>query len=276
MLQKFISFIVIGLFSFTTLNAQVGIGTPQPNPSSQLEVVATDRGVLLPQVPLMSSTDTQTIISGNIESLLVYNTSTVSDITPGYYYWKGTKWERLSSDSEPFSGIGAPSTNNPNSPIAGDIYVDQATGDIYTFDGAAWVRQSLGAANGLSIKNNEIILGGPLSEPTTLSTTDTNSLSITGLEVDLQPREIVTVDPQTGTLRKTATAILLKEEVALHLAQDGQVQFQTPMAITDPKKVNVYRNGVRIDFTAISTTVIQIEQDAACYKDDEVRIVQFN
>ena len=241
-----------------------------------MEVVAADRGVLLPQVPLTSSTDTQTIINGNIESLLVYNTSTVSDITPGYYYWDGAKWNRLGNEPEIFTGNGAPTTNNPNSPSAGNIYVDEATGDIYTFDGTTWVNQSISATNGLSIKNNEIILGGPLTEPTTITTTNTNTLAIAGLENDPQPQEIMVVDPQTGTLKKTSVSNLFKEEVVLHIAQDGQLQFQTPLTISDPKKVNVYRNGVRIDFTAISATAIEIEQGAKCYKDDEIRIVQFN
>ncbi|MDC0380635.1 hypothetical protein OAM52_03080 [Flavobacteriaceae bacterium] len=272
---KFYVYFSTILFS-SGLYSQVGIGTPQPNPSSQLEVVAIDRGVLLPQVPLTSSTDTQTIINGNIESLLVYNTSTVLDITPGYYYWDGAKWNRLGNEPEIFTGNGAPTTNNPNSPSAGNIYVDEATGAIYTFDGTTWVNQSIGAKNGLSIKNNEIILGGPLTEPTTITTTNTNTLAIAGLENDPQPQEIVVVDPQTGTLKKTPVSNLFKEEVVLHIAQDGQLQFQTPLTISDPKKVNVYRNGVRIDFTTISATAIEIEQGAKCYKDDEIRIVQFN
>ncbi|MCC9019555.1 hypothetical protein [Flavobacterium lipolyticum] len=79
-------------------NAQVGIGTATPNNSSQLEIVSTDKGILIPQVSLKSSKDTSTIISGNVNSLLVFNTATISDITPGYYYWFDNKWLRLSSE----------------------------------------------------------------------------------------------------------------------------------------------------------------------------------
>ncbi len=272
---KFYTYFTIVLFS-SGLYSQVGIGTPQPNPSSQLEVVATDRGVLLPQVPLTSSTDTQTIVNGNIESLLVYNTSTVSDITPGYYYWDGAKWNRLDDEPQIFTGNGAPTASNPNTPSAGNIYVDEATGDVYTFDGTTWVKQTKNATNGLYVKDNGIRLGGPLIEPTTITTTSTNTLSIVGLQNDPQPEEIMVVDPQTGVIKKASVSSLFKEEVLLHIAQAGQTQFQTPLNITDPKKVNVYRNGVRIDFTAISLTTIEVEQAAVCYKDDEIRIVQFN
>ena len=38
-------------------------------------------------------------------------------------------------------GIGAPTATNPAGPNAGDIYVDEATGDLYTFDGTNWVPQ---------------------------------------------------------------------------------------------------------------------------------------
>lgn len=33
---------------------QVGIGTPTPNLSSQLEIVASNRGILIPRVPSIS------------------------------------------------------------------------------------------------------------------------------------------------------------------------------------------------------------------------------
>lgn len=73
----------------------MGIGTDMPNPSSQLEIVAKDRGVLIPQVSLTGTTDQTTIGSGNIESLLVYNIQTISDVRPGYYYWFEDSWKRI-------------------------------------------------------------------------------------------------------------------------------------------------------------------------------------
>lgn len=276
MSQKFYICLFVVLCS-TTLKAQVGIGTPQPNPSSQLEVVANNRGVLLPNVKLTSSTDQQTITKGNVVSLLVYNTAAVADIKPGYYYWDGAKWNRLGKELEIFTGSGAPSANTPSGAVAGNIYVDEVTGDLYTFNGTTWQKQSINYKNGLSITNDEVMLGGALDQPTTLTTDNINTLSIEGLEDTSKPEEIMVVEKQTGKLQKTAVSNLFKEEVVLRIAaQDGQKQFQTPMAITDPKKVNVYRNGVRIDFKAISATVIELEQEATCYKDDEVRIVQFN
>ena len=53
--------------------AQVGVGTDLPNPSTQLDVEANDKGILIPRIQLASVTDQQTITAGNVESLLVFN-----------------------------------------------------------------------------------------------------------------------------------------------------------------------------------------------------------
>src|SRR5690606_18227355 len=86
------------LMSAWNAHSQVGIGTLTPNKSSQLDVVANDKGVLLPRVALTSTTDATTITNGN--SLLVYNTNTQNDVTPGYYYWFEDKWMRIVNEDE--------------------------------------------------------------------------------------------------------------------------------------------------------------------------------
>jgi predicted chitinase len=242
------------LFLCTTVQAQVGVGTPLPNNSAQLDVVSNDKGLLIPRIPLTSATDATTITEGNIVSLLVFNTATVGNLTPGYHYWDGFKWQRM-INSDDFmllenltslidnnngtitytdedgvsnvidiaamvtnfetltsirdngngtityidengsptvlniamiisqyetvttlvnngdgtvtytsedgtattfditqSGTGSPITNTTVG-VAGDIYVDETTGDVWTFDGTTWVQQSgvsdsLVAANG--------------------------------------------------------------------------------------------------------------------------------
>ncbi|MGS4344882.1 beta strand repeat-containing protein [Myroides odoratus] len=81
-------------------NAQVGIGTPTPNKSAELTIQADRRGLLIPNVSLLDTKDSKTIEFGNVNSLLVWNTATVKDVTPGYYYWFVDKWERLTADSD--------------------------------------------------------------------------------------------------------------------------------------------------------------------------------
>lgn len=72
----------------------------QNNPSAMLDVAASNKGVLVPRVSLTSTADISTIISP-ATSLLVYNTATVgippNNVSPGFYYWNGTKWSLLGS-----------------------------------------------------------------------------------------------------------------------------------------------------------------------------------
>jgi hypothetical protein len=73
------------------LQAQVGIGTTSPDPSSALDVTSTNSGVLIPRVALLSNADVATI-PAPATSLLVYNTGFAPN---GYYYWTGAIWAQL-------------------------------------------------------------------------------------------------------------------------------------------------------------------------------------
>src|SRR5690625_4185728 len=96
--MKRILYTVIVLLVFTNIMvAQLGVGTEAPNSSSQLEVVSADRGILIPRIELESTTDQSTIRNGNVNSLMVFNTQTVNDVSPGYYYWYVDKWSKLAT-----------------------------------------------------------------------------------------------------------------------------------------------------------------------------------
>lgn len=81
-------------------NAQVGIGTSEPSSSSQLDVVSADKGVLIPRIALRSTTEFGPLVGDPVESLLVYNTQSVADVTPGFYFWQAAKWERVVNQSQ--------------------------------------------------------------------------------------------------------------------------------------------------------------------------------
>lgn len=91
-------FLLLFQFSF----AQVGIGTTTPSASSALEIKSANSGLLIPRVVLNSTTDVTTIVNP-ATSLLVYNTGTTNDVTPGFYYWEGS-WKTLKGTATNNSG----------------------------------------------------------------------------------------------------------------------------------------------------------------------------
>uniref|UniRef100_UPI003D369337 beta strand repeat-containing protein n=1 Tax=Eudoraea algarum TaxID=3417568 RepID=UPI003D369337 len=74
---------------------QVSIGSPVPDGSAQLDITASDKGVLIPRVALQNTTDATTITNGNVNGLVVYVPTAAGDIVPGFYFWQDTTWERL-------------------------------------------------------------------------------------------------------------------------------------------------------------------------------------
>jgi hypothetical protein len=76
----------------------VSIGTSgNPIKSAILNVEATDKGVLLPRIPLASATDVATIPNPTT-GLLVYNTGTNAAFpVKGYMFWNGVEWRLISS-----------------------------------------------------------------------------------------------------------------------------------------------------------------------------------
>lgn len=85
------------LFSTISLAQNVGINASgaAPAASAMLDIVATDKGLLVPRVALTALNLAGPIISP-ATSLLVYNTATAgvapNNVTPGYYFWDGVKW----------------------------------------------------------------------------------------------------------------------------------------------------------------------------------------
>jgi hypothetical protein len=86
------SSIFLVLLISTGMNAQVGIGTSSPE--GMLDVTSINDGFLLPRVALTGTASASPLTTPTI-SEMVYNTTTVADVVPGFYYWNGTKWVPL-------------------------------------------------------------------------------------------------------------------------------------------------------------------------------------
>ena len=61
------------------------------NASAGLDVDFSNKGLLLPRIAL-TGTNSALPLSAHVAGMIVYNTATVSDVSPGIYYNNGTKW----------------------------------------------------------------------------------------------------------------------------------------------------------------------------------------
>ncbi|PIF45609.1 trimeric autotransporter adhesin [Chryseobacterium sp. 52] len=93
-LQQILVFFLFNIF----IHAQVGIGTPSPDPSAMLQINSKNKGMLLPSIALASSTD-QLTIPNPAEGLMVWNngTGTLADV--GLYYWSKSRWNMISANA---------------------------------------------------------------------------------------------------------------------------------------------------------------------------------
>ncbi|GIV27545.1 MAG: hypothetical protein KatS3mg027_1359 [Bacteroidia bacterium] len=88
-------------FNYRAQNIGINATGALPNNSAGLDVDFTNKGILIPRVALTARNSNAPIGAGIANSLLVYNTATSgtfpNNVTPGYYYWDGTQWQRLAN-----------------------------------------------------------------------------------------------------------------------------------------------------------------------------------
>jgi len=108
------------LISLAGFSQNVGINASgaQPNASAGLDVDFTNMGLLIPRVNLIS-TSSFAPLSAHVAGMVVYNTATSNDVTPGFYCDNGTKW------------------------ISGFIK-GQSLGDMLYWNGTDWLRIPIG------------------------------------------------------------------------------------------------------------------------------------
>ena len=140
---------IFGMLSFAIAQAQVGIGTSSVNSSAKLQVDATNKGFLPPRVSLTGTGDVTTIATP-ATGLMVYNLATSgtapNNVTPGFYYYDGSKWQRV-INQQPDATVefdkATPTTSGvafaPNIQNSKDyIYVSTADSSQWTSDGTSY------------------------------------------------------------------------------------------------------------------------------------------
>lgn len=131
--KKFTQLLVVLISLLFALNAdaQVGIGTNQPDPSAQLEILSNSKGLLIPRM-----SDTQrNAINSPANGLLVYQTNN----NAGFYFYNNGSWQKLASTldidgntrgsgNSLLSGVSHPSGNLGED---GDFFINTLTNILF-------------------------------------------------------------------------------------------------------------------------------------------------
>lgn len=161
-------------------SAQVGVGIATPDPSAQLHVESTDKGVLIPRVP------SATAIATPAKALLVYQTNAPE----GFYYNKGTNnapnWMQLAdaaSNATPTFASAHNSTGSilsvilggtrvplPSSQVFSNVFIDPL-GDQFTILEAGYYRIdysvniTVALLMGVRVTQNDVPVSSTVSNP---------------------------------------------------------------------------------------------------------------
>ena len=296
---KMLVIFTLGSLFIEHLQAQNKLGN---NPTvvasgSLLELESLSKGLRLPRIQL-DNVSVWTLDGSPVSGMLIFNETGAT--TKGMYYWStlDAKWLRL-ANSEDLANLIIPTTVsntlagntlttvvNGVSALGVDIIKNNALSIVNgvltsTVNGVAsspGLQILASADNGLTATNGKVQLGGTLTAPTTLTASTVNTLSLQGIQTgNISTDSLLVIVPNTGIIRKLSATSLetnMYKSIA-YASADGQKQFSTPSIITDIKKLQVYRNGINVEFTgATGSGTIELEDPASCYVDDEIKIIQ--
>lgn len=78
---------------------KVGDNPTNVNSDAVLEVESANQGVLFPRVALLNI-NSSSPLANHTEGMVVYNTTSNAELSPGFYFNNGSYWERLASTSD--------------------------------------------------------------------------------------------------------------------------------------------------------------------------------
>jgi hypothetical protein len=124
------------------------------------------------------------------------------------------------------------------------LVTDPSTGQVKRVSSSTLLN-NLKASNGVTKSGDTVQLGGALSNATTITTTATNTLSVSGLQSgNLATDSILVADGATGQLKRVSSAIQSGE--TSFTATAGQTSYAVSGMPANPSRVWVYRNGAKL------------------------------
>lgn len=296
---RFLFFIFLFILFVAPTEGQTKIGDRPADihPGAVLELESLSKGFRLSRIKL-DDVNAWTLDGTAVSGMLIFNDGGAAP--RGMYYWSVelSRWVRIVNSEELASiiisnttisnnsvgnklsttvngitGLGVDIINNNSLSLVNGILTSTVNGVV----SSPGLKLISSVDNGLSDANGNAQLGGPLIKPTILAASSVNTLALTGLDTSNDHADsVLVVTANTGVLRKVSRNVLVGDELTLVTlaTSNGQRRFATPAIITNPKKIQVYRNGINVEFDAVDDTHIDLEMQAACYMNDEIKITQ--
>lgn len=137
--------------------SQIGIGTTNFSNGAIFEISSNQGGILTPRVALVNRNDVTTTASTPAYGLLVFNTATSGSgnlaVEPGFYYWNGSQWDRIRTNTNLWHKEGNNSIMTP-APFLGTTNnrrIDFATNNVNRFRIAGNAQRFLALARGTNL-----------------------------------------------------------------------------------------------------------------------------
>ena len=122
-LLKRVTIILLSIFLYhNIIVAQIGIQTNTPDASAVLDIVSTDKGLLIPRVSLTTNLSNSSPVTSPATGLLVFNSGNNQE--HGFYYWTGSTWAMLKPQED--GDIEGPASSTDNAIVR----FDGTSGDI--------------------------------------------------------------------------------------------------------------------------------------------------
>lgn len=101
-LQAYLNLFFLLLPAYTVWGQTQGVSIKSsaspPHASAMLDVESNNKGILIPRVSLVALTNSVSPVLSPTTGLLVFNTTTTSPFTQGFYYWDSKTWKKLGSE----------------------------------------------------------------------------------------------------------------------------------------------------------------------------------
>ncbi|NDC76787.1 MAG: hypothetical protein EBZ67_02765 [Chitinophagia bacterium] len=246
---------------------KIGDNARTLNPDAILEMESGNKGLILPRVSLRSTSVSDPLRTFTV-GMMVYNTSTANNVSPGIYVSDGVRWIKASENATiPDSASG----QNVFWSLRGNASVTAShfLGSI----NAAPVIIKTGNAERLRVSENGWVGVGTASPRAALHLKGQLVIDSIGVGNAATDKWLV-ANPADGRVKLLSNAPFMTgtQSILLTVGANGQILFQTPAAITDPNRIFLYRNGVMISFSVNNGN--SIISEIPCMAGDQVRIIQ--